>query len=300
MKKIKNVKSAMVGLFALGIIGVGAAGSLAYLTDAEQHVNKVTVGDVKMDLTEENWHENDAKDAVPNEVIAKDPMIINSGVNDEIVFMTVEVPLKNVSKVKADGSGDGADGAFDKKLQEIFYFQKSADAGKQANSFNLAADGADGWRLIGGTTTAGVVSGDKAVYTFAYNRKLEGSTAYDGSTQTAENKQTSKLFDKVQMKNVLETELTKGETENIVVTAYAIQASDIVKNDNAPETFNANERISDTDLGLIWNIVGKQGTHGDGNTGTAIPEADHHNTLDLNGGAKTDAPAQSDPQNPNH
>ena len=285
MKKIKNVKSAMVGLFALGVIGVGAAGSLAYLTDAEQHVNVVTAGEVKIDLEEPTWSETAAQSAVPNKVIAKDPLIENTGVNDAVVFMTVKVPLRTVTKVSANGTKD-PDG---QKKQEIFYFQKEAEKGKQANAWNTVPTEADnGWRLIqmnAETAEAGLVEGDFATYTFAWNQKLAKDNA------------TAKLFDEIQMKNVIETELTKGDAQNITVTAFAIQASDIMQGDNTAATYGTGGKYSDAELKTIFGIVNKQGTHGDGDASSAIPEADHHNNKDLNGGAKTEPPTQ-EPTNP--
>ena len=103
----KNTKKRTAALIAacglLGAAGTGAA--LAYLTDGETATNTFVVGDVSIEGIEPNWPGNDSddpKDIVPNEELPKDPQIDNKGVNDAIVFMTVDSPMENVTIINDD------------------------------------------------------------------------------------------------------------------------------------------------------------------------------------------------------
>ena len=107
------------------LLGAGAlGGTLAYLTDNENTVNTFTVGKVKIDGIEPSYPGNDSddvKDLVPNEEIAKDPQLKNTGVNDAIAFIKVTVPVEDVTLVADDGTKSA------KAPQEIFWLKMNAD-----------------------------------------------------------------------------------------------------------------------------------------------------------------------------
>ena len=104
----KNKKQLIIAAASCLMIGAMAFGStMAYLTDTEGATNTFTVGKVQIDLEEPGYPGNDSdkvKNLVPNQEVAKDPVVENTGVNDAIVFMTVEVPNEEVTVVKADGT----------------------------------------------------------------------------------------------------------------------------------------------------------------------------------------------------
>lgn len=65
------------------------------MTDTEGITNTVTVGRVNIDLEEPGYPGNDSdevKNIIPNQEIVKDPQIENTGNNDALVFLRVEVP----------------------------------------------------------------------------------------------------------------------------------------------------------------------------------------------------------------
>ena len=218
----------------LGAMAVG--GTMAYLTDDASATNTFTVGSVDIELTEENYPGNEdlsVKNLVPNQEVTKDPIIKNVGTNPAILFMTVDVPVKNVTLVEEDGTKGT------KEATELFWFKDSADsAADAANNFDA------GWINISDTKgTTGEADGTTK-YVFAYSEALDGSES------------TTALFDKVQLKNVIEGELSGAQ--DIVVNAYAIQASDVIN----PSGADVTDDLTKINLEAIYDAYVKQNTAG--------------------------------------
>ncbi len=73
---------------------------------------------------------DEVKNLVPNQVIDKNPIITNTGVNDMLAFMTVEVPVRNGIKE-------------DKQPTELFWFKNKDDTqGTFGNHWS------DKWELL--------------------------------------------------------------------------------------------------------------------------------------------------------
>jgi len=88
MKKKIVTLSLVVALVATAAIG----GTLAYFTDTKEATNTFTVGNVKIELTEDAWEnggKEEAKEAYPGEPLAKDPVVTNKGVNPCFVRISV-------------------------------------------------------------------------------------------------------------------------------------------------------------------------------------------------------------------
>ena len=66
-------------LVMVAILGVG--GTLAYFTADDTATNTITVGNVKIDLEEPSWNEENAEDSYPGQVLPKDPEVENIGKN---------------------------------------------------------------------------------------------------------------------------------------------------------------------------------------------------------------------------
>lgn len=240
MKKInlKN-KKAIVAMLLTATLGVGSAYSIAYLTDAETATNTFTAGDVKTELEEPNWDPTKATDMVPYQVVAKDPQIENSGENDEIVFMRVTVPVERVTQVEENGTkGTTAS-------QEIVYLQKSGTSqGTHANAFNTT-----NWiELTSKETNTDYATVDAngrgtRTYVFGYKTKL------------AKGQKTDALFDQIQLKNVVERELTSQAGYDIKVEAFAIQADNVLRNGTKIDTTGA---LNLADLTYIYEAYANQ------------------------------------------
>ena len=258
-RKISRNAITAAGLAGLMLVGA-AGGVLAYLTDAETADNTFTVGSVRIDSLEKSYPGNDSekvKNITPGEEVAKDPTIINKGINDAVAFIVLDSPVDLVTEVKNDGTFKNGTTP---TAQEVFYFKDKADGNTDAGHANkfdsnwIELDGAgnDGKyiqlkedatgkvieeTLLQDQTATGVraaVEATKAdqssriVYrrVFGYKMPIQGSDKTDGSAQTAENMTTTELFDKVQLKNVLESEIDRN-IEKIRVLSLAMQASNI-------------------------------------------------------------------------
>ena len=190
----KSKKQLLRALIACGlVVSVAAGGTVAYLTDAETATNTFTVGKVKIDLEEPGYPGNDSdevKNIIPNQEIVKDPQIENTGNNDALVFIRVEIPQETFT--------DEDDGTGEQKKQDLFRLKGVSDQ----------------WEPLRTETVAGEDGKAKTSYVYGYKKTL-------GKDAT-----TDKLFQKVQMKNAVESDLS-GNVEDIVVTACAIQATDI-------------------------------------------------------------------------
>lgn len=226
-------------MVACGLLGsMAISGTFAYLTDADKVFNTFTVGDVKIETLEPNYPGNDSeavKDLVPNEEVTKDPQVKNTGVNDAIVFMEVEVPVKDVTYVNPDGRKGVQEPA------ELFWFKDEADPqGTFANHWS------DKWTdLSDSKGEQGIADGTTTTYVFAYN------------TPIAKGEVTEPLFDKIQLKNILENEVLPGQVQDIVVTTYAIQSTEILSGDR-DLTDLTDGKLSQSSLEEIYDIYVRQ------------------------------------------
>ena len=242
---MKKKRVIMAAVAAGLIVTMCVAGTVAYLTDRTEATNNFTFGDVKVNTLEPDWNtadtDNDgvpdaAEFVVPNQQIPKSVMCENVGINDAIVFVKVTVPLETVTRVTDDGTAERkADGSLDRKLQEVFYFQgQNDDINTENNNFNVGwvniPEEEIGYAGAGGSeeyldlSTTKAYSGETRTYVFGYNKRLGA------------NMLTTTLFDKVQIKNIVENEIEPGVAKSIRVETYSIQADNIVNADGAIDT----------------------------------------------------------------
>ena len=221
----KSYKTLIASVIACTLVGALAFnGTLAYLTDTEGAANVVTVGKVQIDLEEPGYPGNNSdevKRVIPNQEIVKDPQVENTGNNAALIYLKVDIPQENFTEMSLDGT------LGEKKMQDLF-----------------ALKGLDGdWELIKTEpSTNADTQKTKTTYVYAYRKPLE-----KGAT-------TSKLFDKVQMKNAIENDLS-GNVEDIVITACAIQATDIPGEDL---TVGGDGYLNTTTLNNVYTIFVNQ------------------------------------------
>ena len=71
-------KRIIIGVLSISLILVlSIGGTIAFLTDSEEVVNRFDMGDLDIEIEEPNWHENDGEDLVPGTTRLKDPTITN-------------------------------------------------------------------------------------------------------------------------------------------------------------------------------------------------------------------------------
>ena len=144
----------------------------------------------------------------------KDPQIENTGNNDALTFLRVEVPQEMFT--------DGDDGTGAQKKQDLFRLKGVSDQ----------------WELLRTETVTGENGKAKTSYVYGYKKTLgKGAT-------------TDKLFQKVQMKNAVESDLSSN-VEDIIVTACAIQATDI---QNVNLTPGSDGNLSKDALDQVYTI----------------------------------------------
>lgn len=106
MKKTKKqLAIAMASCLMVGALAFG--GTMAYLTDSETATNTFTVGKVQIELEEPGYAaltDAEKQNLVPNQIVTKDPQVENTGKNEALVFLTVEMPKKNVMVADKDGT----------------------------------------------------------------------------------------------------------------------------------------------------------------------------------------------------
>ena len=71
-------KRIIIGILSISvIIALSIGGTLAFLTDSEDVVNRFDMGDLDIEIAEPNWHETDRENLVPGTTRLKDPTITN-------------------------------------------------------------------------------------------------------------------------------------------------------------------------------------------------------------------------------
>ena len=182
------------------LLSVG--GISAYFTSTEDATNRWTVGNVTIDLTEEEYDKTppeEREDITPNKTFVKDPVVHNTGTNDAFVFIKFSVPKANVRTATLTGQVQEA------ALQELFSYVIN-----------------DNWTKV----TADTSASNKNTYVYAYGNP-------DTCTPLQAGEATSALFEdeQVTLINVLEGQGLEGTTLEIPVQAYGIQTADLGNED---------------------------------------------------------------------
>lgn len=200
-------KSAVI-IGTMAVLAV-SGGILAYFTDTEEKVNNFTVGSIEIELQEPAWESktdtdqdgvpDEAENILPLQTITKDPRVKNTGNNDAYMFMTVEVPCKNVITVNDDGTKNA------QAMTELY--QYTADTS---------------WYYLGKCPVndgEGNQVAVKHLYAYANERKSCVSVAPGEST--------TPLFQNVTFVNLMEGQGVDKQPLEIDIDAYAIQTSNL-------------------------------------------------------------------------
>ena len=204
----KNVwKAWMVTGLLVTMSAVG--GIMAYFTDKDEAVNKFVVGKVDIELEEPEWNKKPDldKDGVPDEVekivprqkITKDPFVKNTGKNDCYVFMTVEMPVKNIVTVDSKGMKKPI------AMTELYSYEKGQKWNYMGSSRVLDAKGQQ--------------TGVKRLYAYADAQGKCARIKPQGSTEP--------LFRQVEFVNALEGQGLEEGVFEIKIDSFGIQADNI-------------------------------------------------------------------------
>ena len=242
----KDKKKMGASLALVGVLGLGAAGTLAYLTDAETTTNTFTIGDVSIDVEEPHYPGNDSdkvKDLVSNEKVDKDPLVENTGKNEAIVFSTVDIPMGQVVMFK-DKAADINAAPYNQELFTMIKADGTYDFSQQADNGEASQAGKGGREFV--KRASNVPNHNekwsllKTVYVSA-----DGRTSDADATVTADNAaamryvygynevigkgdKTDPIFNQVMLNNIVEG-YVDSTAQDIVITSYAIQAANLEK-----------------------------------------------------------------------
>ena len=157
----------------------------AYLTQPVNEVsNVITAGSVKAEIIEEHWDANNALKVYPGQVLAKDPVVKNTGYNVANIFLEVTVPMENIAIID-DVTGIKRQ----KENRELFSFQADTE----------------NWKLLEQTAAC-------KKYIYGYTSTL------------APGEKTSPLFQKITAVHYVAGELSDKKSYEIPVVVQAIQA----------------------------------------------------------------------------
>lgn len=211
MKK-RIIKGTIAALGITAILTTG--GLLAYFTDTDDQTNKFVVGKITVDLHEPEWEkypdvDNDgvpdpAEDMTPMKTIKKDPTVTNTGINDQFVFTTVQVPCRNIIAANPDGTRKP------QALTDLYSYTVNPDWIKLGTY-----DVRDG---------SGIVA-HKYLYAYARNNVC---------TPLEANKSTNPIFSEITFVNVVEGQRLEEELFEMPIEVYAIQTSDLDGGKTAP------------------------------------------------------------------
>ena len=223
-------KQVVIALALVTIMGI--AGTSAYFTASDEAVNTWTVGKVQIDLEEteyDKYKDEETKDITPNAELHKDPKAVNTGNNDAFVFMKVRIPKATVKVAAQDGTVPES-----ASLQELFDYQWN-----------------NGWTVI---DTREVKDGNNTYqeYVVAYGTANE-CTALKPGTETpvlfvngnGTHIATPGAEGLITFKNLIEGQGLENVTLNLNVESYAIQTSNLTKDDTKSP-------------GAVWGILTTQ------------------------------------------
>lgn len=245
MKKRRILIIAAAAACAVTLVVVGVI--RAYFTEVEVKENKITIGNISINLTEGSFDPETTYPVVPGSVVEKAPKIANDGNRDEFVLMTVTVPKAQVTLLDESGSNKGnpKTNLAENTPQQLFRLvaeptdpntalQVPSVSGRDIDfSYHSGSNTVDGWVLLASDTTGT----DSDLYVFGYNKKMLPAD------------ETVTLFDKVQLKSFIDGEKKDGVT--IGVKGYGIQA-DYLRGTNVDFT---KAHYSAADLNEIYSIV---------------------------------------------
>ena len=245
MKKRRILIIAAAAACAVTLVVVGVI--RAYFTEVEVKENKITIGNISINLTEGDFDPDTTYPVVPGSVVNKAPKIANDGNRDEFVFMTVTVPKAQVTLLYESGTNKGnpKTNLAENTPQQLFRLvaeptdpntalQVPSVSGRDIDfSYHSGSNTVDGWVLLASDTTGT----DSDLYVFGYNKKMLPAD------------ETVTLFDMVQLKSFIDGEKKDGVT--IGVKGYGIQGN-YLRGTNVDFT---KAHYSAADLNEIYSIV---------------------------------------------
>ena len=264
----KNKKLlAMVAIVLALCLSIGTA-MIAFNTDIDIKQHVYCTDGVSIDLSQTTYP-GDNSDAVKNLMalseVPKNPVIKNTSETDAFVYMAVTIPFDTMSLTSYDGS------PVYEQLTQVFNYGYNQTAGAR-DSWLLVEEGYFGDVKI--VPISNVLQGASEAYGAydAANKTVTYVWAYTGSNDgvlapLAYKESTEALFDYIKVADIDGQTVIDGSTQLVTVSAYAIQADNIV-NDGKYDA----EGSTYEDVLTVWDILNKLTPAAD------VDEDEHPNT----------------------
>lgn len=187
MLKVNRKKYKILAAVGMGTCLIAGGTSAAYLKDAVGEVqNVITVGNIKAVLEELHWNPKKKMYLHPGESTPKDPVVKNTGLNDEYAFLEVRIPKREIAVVNDDTKMK-----MNKESRAVFTFEAEK-----------------GWELVRQEEQE-----DQQVYVYGYPEILKPG------------EKTEPLFRNIRAVNYLEGDLKGDELLKVQVKAQVIQTN---------------------------------------------------------------------------
>ena len=267
-RRLKIILPVLAACLAVAVLTLCLTTS--YLKDVEQAENVITIGKVSLELTEGGFNPESSYVVAAGGTLDKAPKITNNGKNDEYVFIKLSIPKKPVdlladkaSTINGTEYSEGAKITLPDGMTNVELFRTIAGGvtgGAQSTPVKYtdktgyvppiyeikynAGDTTDdksieGWVFLKVVydRTEGTGDAPKTYddYYFGYNKRLAAVTG------TATKKSTITLFDKIQLKSIIDT--TAIENQTVKVVAYGIQADELGLSLPAGNTLLSNAQV---------------------------------------------------------
>ena len=230
MAKIRRIRLRTAILLIMAgvlVLALFTAPSLANVFLKKTADNIFSVGLAELTVKEDNYPENEEdRFAVPNSFVPKDPRIVNTGTVDIYVFARVTVPCGEAVPVISGGENANLPDPDGARLMELFNIiseardkQNGADTDGFAQDFTITDTGAfsyqSKWIFL---SCEEDIRKKTHSYLFGYGSLL---TAGDSGSST------TTIFDKVQLRNILEGSLPADTVAEISIDAFGIQSDEL-------------------------------------------------------------------------
>ena len=253
-----NIKRAALIASAAALVLIGS--TAAFLTSSDKGDNRFTVGKVGLTLDESSY--TDGQKLSAGQIIDKNPTVTNKGNVRELFFVEVTVPCMEATFLDKDGARipnmttePSTDGY--RQLGEIYnlladggtdgtYKKNAISPPENTNwqiSYNSGTSAQPGWHFIDKTQdqepydkVPGFRNGKYSTYVFGYNAWVEPGES------------TVSVFDKLQLRSIVDGDIPGGTLTQVQVNAYSIQADALnVQTDNrdgSPEKYYTADDVS--------------------------------------------------------
>ncbi len=179
---------------AAAVVSLSAAGTVAFMTDAETAENTIVPGTLSIELDEPGFSPGAVLN--PKSKVPKDPKVTNTGSVPMIAYMKVGIPVKRVATVSGE--------------------TKMIIPAAEQELFSFVPD--NSWNLIESYTTGGNDGIKRVYYVFGYVEKI------------LEPGESSKpLFSDIEFVNLLEGELVYASEIEVPVSAFGLQEKHIAE-----------------------------------------------------------------------